>query len=324
MLNEQCVRRGARIITQLCGQVNPHNRVLIICNDSTKDVGTYLFEAARKLTDKTKWIEIKQGTMHGEEPTADVAQAMMVSDVIFGATLFSLAHTKARINATNRGAKYISLPDYSLEQLCSPALLVDFSQQGKNAMKIKHIFDVGRRVRVTTKKGTDITLDISERVANYCPGFCDKPGMLGSPPDIETNIAPVEDKSVGILFVDGSIPCREIGLIKEDIKIKIEHGMIKEIDNSVEQGKMLEDLLNIEANRKTGILAEFGIGLNPKAELCGRMLEDEGCYGTIHFGFGSNSTMGGKNDVNFHLDFVIKNPTITIDGAKIMEGGILE
>ena len=70
-------------------------------------------------------------------------------------------------------------------------------------------------------------------------------------------------------------------------------------------------------------MAEFGIGLNPKAELCGRMLEDEGCMGTVHFGFGSNSTIGGKNKINFHLDLVMKEPTVMIDGKVIIQKGDL-
>ena len=36
----------------------------------------------------------------------------------------------------------------------------------------------------------------------------------------------------------------------------------------------------------------------------------------VHFGFGSNITVGGKNDVPFHLDFVIKKPDLFIDGLR--------
>ena len=76
-------------------------------------------------------------------------------------------------------------------------------------------------------------------------------------------------------------------------------------------------------SKKSRIIGEFGIGLNPNAELCGMMLPDEGCLGTVHFGIGSNSTIGGKNEVSFHLDHVIKDPSIIIDGSKIMDEGKL-
>ncbi len=323
MLQNENIIKGARTLIKFCAKVDSKSKVLIITDNSTKEVGKYLFDEARKITDNITWLTSEQENMHGAEPSDEIVYAMMKASVIFGATQFSLAHTKARMDATEKGSKYLSLPDYSLEQLASPALEVDFLQWAKAAKRIKILLDKGKRARIKTKRGTDIKLDISDRVANYCPGFCDKPGMLGSPPDIETNIAPVEENSEGILIVDGSIPCKEIGLVKDSIRIEIEKGLIKEINTHIDQGKILKNLLDSNVNPKRKVLAEFGIGLNPKAKLCGRMLEDEGCFGTIHFGFGSNAMIGGRNSVNFHLDFVVKEPNITIDEMQIMEKGNL-
>jgi leucyl aminopeptidase (aminopeptidase T) len=79
--------------------------------------------------------------------------------------------------------------------------------------------------------------------------------------------------------------------------------------------KELEALFE-KYGKKARVLAEFGIGFNEAAELCGNMLMDEGCYGTFHFGFGSNSTVGGKNVVGFHLDFVFYGNEFEIDGVR--------
>ena len=51
------------------------------------------------------------------------------------------------------------------------------------------------------------------------------------------------------------------------------------------------------------------------------MLTDEGALGTMHLGFGSNSTVGGLNNVSFHLDFVLRLPTISVDGVVIVDKG---
>ena len=51
------------------------------------------------------------------------------------------------------------------------------------------------------------------------------------------------------------------------------------------------------------------------------MLTDEGASGTMHFGFGSNITVGGLNDVPFHLDFVLKNPSIFVDNNLVIKNG---
>jgi leucyl aminopeptidase (aminopeptidase T) len=72
---------------------------------------------------------------------------------------------------------------------------------------------------------------------------------------------------------------------------------------------------------KKRILAEIGVGLNPIAKLTGTMLTDEGALGCVHFGFGSNYTTGGINRINFHLDFVIKEPSLFIDKKPIIING---
>ena len=71
----------------------------------------------------------------------------------------------------------------------------------------------------------------------------------------------------------------------------------------------------------TRVLGEFGIGLNPNARLCGSMLEDEGCLGTAHAGFGSNATIGGKNRVSFHLDMIIRHVSVEVDGKLLLANG---
>ena len=78
----------------------------------------------------------------------------------------------------------------------------------------------------------------------------------------------------------------------------------------------MRKILEKENSPKVYIPGELGIGLNPLSKLCGRMLEDEGALGTVHLGFGSNSTIGGENKVSFHIDMVMKDVTVFIDGKE--------
>lgn len=316
------IYKGLEILINTCGQVKKGEKVLILADESTNELSNFLLDVAKKVTPNIKLMLAPKEKMHGIEPPEIIAEEMLKSDVVFGITTFSLAHTKARSNASKNGTRYLSLPDYNENLLSRNSLKVNFFEQAKLAKRLKNLLDKSQTIKVLTNKGTDITLDITGRTANYCPGFCDKPGMLGSPPDIETNISPIENKSNGIIVVDGSIPCKELGLINEKIKLVLENGIIKKIDTYTKQGRILKNIFG--QDQKTKVLAEFGIGMNPKAELCGIMLEDEGCLGTVHFGFGSNSMIGGKNHVNFHLDLVICKPTIFFDKIKVMEEGVLQ
>jgi leucyl aminopeptidase (aminopeptidase T) len=68
-------------------------------------------------------------------------------------------------------------------------------------------------------------------------------------------------------------------------------------------------------------VAEFGIGTNYKAKLTGVILEDEKVMGTIHIALGDNISMGGIVSVPSHLDGLVKNPTVEVDGNIIMKNG---
>ena len=89
----------------------------------------------------------------------------------------------------------------------------------------------------------------------------------------------------------------------------------------MQESKELKKIFNELNNPKTKVLAELGIGFNEKAKLCGNMLIDEGAANCIHFGFGSNSTVGGKNEVSFHLDFIVKNANLFVDDKLIIKKG---
>lgn len=315
------LKRGCAALVRTCADVRAGDRVLIITEKATSAIGLILAAAAGERTAHIAVREIAPLGMHGGEPPGDVAREMRAADVIFGLTRMSMAHTKARLAATNKGVRYLSLPDYSFAVLGSQALRADFRKISVIAKKLEKVFTQGSSVLLTTRGGTRLSLSIKGRRGYAAPGWCAFPGALASPPDAETNVALVEDASEGVLVVDGSIPCPEFGLLKAPITLSVRAGAVVGIKGP--GAAKLTALFRKARNKKARVLAELGIGLNPKAELCGRMLEDEGCRGTCHIGIGSNSTIGGKNTVGFHLDHVIKSPDIFIDRKAIMRSGRL-
>ena len=257
--------------------------------------------------------------MHGQEPPKDVADEMVESAVVFGVTKMSMAHSQARFRASQAGMRYLSLPDYSIDVLASPALRADFRALTSFSNRLADLLTAGHEVTLRTELGTDLTCNITGRTANAAPGWCCGPGTLASPPDAETNIAIVEDSSNGTIVVDGSIPCPELGLLQAPLRLTVEKGRVVQVEGRL--ADVLNHVFDCLGNPATRVIAEFGIGLNPMAKLRGFMLEDEGCLGTAHLGIGSNPTIGGKNDVPFHLDHIVRYVTVDIDGYTIIENG---
>jgi leucyl aminopeptidase (aminopeptidase T) len=298
-----------------CADLRDEDRALVISNPETRILGELISDAARFISCRIDHLIIPPLTMHGQEPPDEVAKAMLESDAIFALTRYSMAHSKARSNASRRGARYLSLPDYSEAILLSQAMLADFRGLTTAADKLAAVLSDGDEVRLSTPKGTNLVCSIKGRLGNPAPGWCRGPGTMASPPDAETNIAVLEDGSNGEVIVDGSIPCPDIGLLDEPIRLKIRGGRVIDVSGSY-SGK-LKQRYDMLGDARTRIVAELGIGLNPLAKLNGTMLEDEGCLGTVHLGMGSNATIGGENEVPFHLDHVIRDARVDVDGKPI-------
>ena len=319
----ELIQKGCQQLVHHCGNIQPHEKVLVISDESTRDIGDAIREVVCTVTEQVIHQTIPAFTIHGQEPPREVSQEMLKSDVIFGLTTMSMAHTQARYLATQKGARYLSLPDYSMDLIKSESLQTDFRALSGLSNRLADMLTQGQTLTLTSDLGTQLTCSISSRKANAAPGWCDGKGSLASPPDSETNIALIEQESEGLLVVDGSIPCQELGLLSSSLTLHVQGGRVRKIEGDRSKD-ILEELLgkNDSANPKR-VLAELGIGLNPNAKLCGVMLVDEGSRGTVHIGLGSNVTIGGCNQTNFHLDLVINRPSLEVDGKTILIKGEL-
>jgi len=304
-----------------CGSLTPGERILILCDPRTREIASAFLEQAIGITDAVVLDEMPLAEEHGVEPGPDVSELMRRADLIVSLCTYSLAHAQARIVAGRSGARFLSLPLYTWSLLESPAVAFDFRSQATLVRAVADVLTAGESVHVTSRGGTDVTLDIRGRAGNCCPGFVDMPGDLGSPPDIEANISPLEKESHGVIVVDGSITCPEFGLLTEPVTLEVSDGRIDRIGCANHAHIDLLEAMFQERDSRRRILAECGIGLNPAAELTGSMLTDEGALGTMHFGFGSNSTVGGRNKIDFHLDFVFRHASMDVDETPVLREG---
>ena len=305
-----------------CGNLRRGDRALILCDAGTRSMAEAFACVAREANQAVEVMEIPALANHGAEPPAYAATAMQLSTLILSLCQYSLAHSSARIAAGHAGSRFLSLPLYDWKLLEDPSLHIDFKSQAWLVQRFAQAFTEGDVVRVTTEAGTDIQLGIAGRVGNYCPGFVDQAGSLGSPPDIEANVSPIEDSAEGTVIVDGSITHPDFGLLADPVEIKVRNGRIVKFSgsNKIHVAK-LDALFGPESSPRR-VLAECGVGLNPAAQLTGTMLTDEGALGCVHFGFGANHTMGGRNQVDFHLDFVFRAATVIVNAKTVLKLGV--
>lgn len=309
---------GVRILLDVLTETKKNEKILIVTDDTSRCVADIMWEEMKEYPNKIMMM-MNDRSMHGEEPPERIASAMLESDVIFNVAKFSMFHTNARYNACARGARFANMPDFTPAMLEQGALYADFAQQEELLDRFADNF-TGSEIHITTAMGTDIVSRFDGRKASHQIARCVSRGSASAPPNLESAIGPLEGIGEGILVVDGSIPFPSLGVIKEPIKLTISGGRIV----NIEGGNEAETLKKVLAGLNDDMvyrMAEIGFGFNNAAKLCSRMLEDEGCMGTGHFGFGSNTSFGGNQKSSNHLDMVYYKPTLTVDGKVLIKDG---
>jgi leucyl aminopeptidase (aminopeptidase T) len=141
--------------------------------------------------------------------------------------------------------------------------------------------------------------------------FCNLPGG-------EIYIAPIEDSAEGVLVIDKCLPGL---LLSEPVRLVFVKGRVTQIEGGA-GAEYLEKAI-AQHGESTRVIAELGIGTNPQARLQGNIITDEKVLGTIHVAIGRNDFLGGRNIAPIHIDGVVSQPTVWIDGKILIDKGRL-
>ncbi len=305
------ISKGANKVME-CYGVKSGEKVLIVVDTSTPaPIGKSLFEAAKNLGCEVILMTMLPRTRHGEEIPLPVAEAMKNSDVVIAPTTFSLTHTQARINACKAGARVASMPGITEKMMAQGGMTADYNKINEIAIGLNKKLENTTNIRVVTDSGTDITFDLKGCKWFMDTGMCLESGCSSNLPAGELYIAPKDAN--GVFVVDGSMS--SFGLLDSPLGFTVKNRYVTDIRGN--NAEMLNSILD-KVGKKARNIAEFGIGINPKAKLIGNVLEDEKVGGTVHIALGDNSTFGGDVIAGIHLDGIIKEPELFVDGERFI------
>jgi aminopeptidase len=315
MTSPEALERAANACMD-CFGVGTHDRVLIISNPPHRRVATALLDAARGRTAAVRHLEYATLARHGEEPPNTVAHALREATVVLAPTVYSISHTRARIEATARGVRVAGMSSLP-EAAFASALPIDYEFLERSTAAVAHALTAARSCRLTTHAGTDLTLQMGGRTAREDNGNLREPGSFGNLPAGEAYIAPIETEGEGTIVVDGSLA--GYGLLREPLRLHVHNGRI--IHATGEAAEWM--LTTLDAGRRGNgrTIAELGIGVNPGAKVTGTVIVDEKARGTVHVAFGTNVSFGGVNDASVHVDAVLLKPTVYLDGVAFIQDG---
>jgi leucyl aminopeptidase (aminopeptidase T) len=309
--------KAVRTVVRQCMGVSPGEELLVVCNPVTEEIGALMrIEAQGDGADATLAVISERDSAAAEPPRA-VAAAMAAADVVLAPTIQSLSHTAARKAASEAGVRIGTLPGVT-EEMLTRLMAGDLEEVRRRGWAVAAALNGGSEARITCRHGSDLRIGLEGRLGIVDAGELGNKGAFGNLPCGEGFIAPLEGTTEGTLVVDGSIA--GVGLLETPTSLTVKGGHLT--DATGPDGAALMELLTVHGPDATNV-AELGIGTNEEAILTGNILEDEKILGTAHVAFGASAAIGGTIQVPVHLDCVILEPTVEIDGETVVNGGDL-
>jgi leucyl aminopeptidase (aminopeptidase T) len=314
------LQRCARVAIETCGHVKAKERVLIVTDTMRDQSVAHALMAAALAADAEPVLTVMPARRRApQEPPAAVCAAMQAADIAFLYTTYSLTHSQARVAAQKAGARIISMPGVTEDGFLR-TLSVDLDRLVRLTNGLADRVARARTARVTTALGTDMRYELEHPLATL-DGVVEKPGELDAfPPGLFLSVPRVRSVS-GLAVVDGSIT--QIGRVSSPVTLSFENGRLVKIDGGSEATRLTNLLASLEDDNAYEFAA-WGIGTNPGAALVGEdpSFEGERVHGWTHVSTGSSATLpGGTVQAKIHLDGIISQPTVFLDGEMILENG---
>jgi leucyl aminopeptidase (aminopeptidase T) len=307
--------RPVTTVVERCLGVAAGEDVVIVADAGTLALGQALRAAAARAGGDAVLCLMDERATDGTEPPPPVAAALSACDVFVAPTSRSLSHTMARKRASDAGARGATLPGVTAEMLAR-LMSVDAVALAARCAAVAAALDAGSEARLTCPHGSDLRLDLSGRHGISDDGDLTAPGAFGNLPCGEGFIAPAGGE--GVMFATS---LASIGLVgAEPARLEVRDGRLAGAAGA--EGEELLRRLREHGADGTN-LAELGVGTNDAATLTGNVLEDEKILGTVHVAFGASAAIGGTVSVPIHLDCVVLDASLSVDGQPLLTDGRL-
>ncbi len=301
--------RVVELILKRCFGHREGETLCVVADAPLSVLGRAVADAAVRLGVETSFVGMAVRKADGEEPSPAAAAALEASDLALLLTSRSLSHTEARRRASRRGTRMASMPGVDgarLERL----LDIDYDALLRCCRQAAGLLSGAKRIRLVTPAGTDLVCEVGGRSPCVDAGFFLEPGAFGNLPAGEVAVAPLEGRSNGVVVVDGSLA--GAGRATEPFRIVIRDGRIVEAGHPVLRAAIEK------VGPAAAVLAEVGLGMNPRAQVVGNVIEDEKAHWTAHVAFGDNVGFGGSNPAPVHLDAVLLRPRLYVDDREVL------
>jgi leucyl aminopeptidase (aminopeptidase T) len=326
-----------RVISMIATAAKPYQKIgepgellTIITDTDTDPVIWQTFAAAARTVGLQPFVALMvPGRRDYADPPLPVQKMAEASDIIHYTTRMGLVHSQWGLSLSKLRKKRIVSEGITPEMFVEGAALADDAVVNAWNKRIQRLWDEGREVHITSGLGTDLRISIEGHLSFSSAGakYTSAEAELFKAPFVqfpggETACTPNENTGDGVLVVDQAIH-HPPGRLGRPIELQLKAGRIVEVRGGWEADEF-KRWLDSYADPEGGTICELAVGTNPEARFMGNMRQDRFPLGSMHFGFGMNTDVGGTIDSNIHYDAILSQPTLVVDGECIIRDGQMQ
>lgn len=301
--------------------VRPEEEVALIIDAGTdQEVIETITQGLKQRGATPVLVKIPTPNVPGEESPASVAALLRQADAAIELTSLFIGSNRARQEATAAGLRYAAMPGVRMSTFRDEGpLTVNFDEIRPTAERVGEAWTKATTFRLSTPAGTDLSGSIAGRPGRVLHGICRDSGAYMAPPDIEAGTAPLEGTTDGVAVIDADLLFMGTGPLPEPVTLRFRKGELTDIEGT--EATRLEEMLERCSDDRMTNLAEVSLGLNPKSRICDVPMETEATLGSAHIALGNSIAYGGVIDAVAHLDAVMADATLELDGKPFMVRG---
>jgi len=258
-----------------------------------------------------------------------VVSALGQAGFVVDCTLEGLMHAPETPAILAAGARILVISNEHPEAL--ERLAPDDALEARVRAATK-LLRAARRMRVTSRAGSDLSVDLTGAATVGVWGWTERPGTLAHWPGGLVVSFPKAGTIHGTLVLDrGDINLTFKRYLASPIRLELENDRITAIDGEGADTEMFRAYLSAWGDPNAYAVSHVGFGLNPKARYEALAMYDardtngtelRAVAGNFLFSTGANE-FAGRHTAG-HFDLPVMGTTIEVDGVTVVRDGALQ
>jgi len=321
---KECNLQAGETVALMCdSRTNPHYPAAFM--GAAMDMGAYVFEVQVPFFTKATRRVVRAASDDVIPPRGPL-EAMKAADLVIDMSTVGWLYTNVHneILASGTRTLMVNNPPEVLRRL------LPCSEVRKRTVAGAAVMEQGKRLRLTSPAGADLTFEKGGRKGIFQYGASDIPGRWDQWPSGQVACAPLEGSAEGVLILDvGDIVLRLERYISEPVRCEFKDGKIVKIEGGID-AYWFREFMSYWNDEKAFIPAHVGWGAEHRAIWFeqalpgpGGGMDAESFYGDILLGMGANYFvgLGGANVTQAHIDFCMRNCSFWVDDLQVLKDG---